>query len=568
MAELNYNPFSQYFLRAKNKADEEVERQIIKNSQGVSLEQSLLIDASQNLYGSVGSVPGAEFMTNQAAFRAIFSSKPQKIAIYREMSNFPEVVDALNIITDEAVTKDDEGNVVKLKIKQELPLREEKHIRKVFDYIVNEVLKFDERGWKMFRTWLIEAELFVEKILDDSGKRIIGVKILPAGNTYPYYEGNIIKKYVQSTKRITSRNYANQSYETSFLPNQICYLKWDDYGTSLLDIRGYLEPGIRTWNQYKNLQDSLVIYRLVRAPQRRLWNVEMGRLPPGKREQAMKEIIARYRKQYQFNAETGMIDSNKLFQAMTDDFWFPKSEGQGTTVDTLESNMNMGDLDDINLFLRALYKSLQIPKSRWEDTMNSIVANTAPGEITREEVRFSKMVNRFRNRFKKLFIDLLCTQLELSNQIDAKYRRAHLFDIEYCEENVFAEQKKLLNLKSRFEVVAMAEANIATKDNPNGLWTQEFVMKDVFGLNEQEYQEMQNKKKQEIAEQMANESGKEPEETPEEGEGETGEESTPISPELNTTNQEKNAETEPEATTPEGSSEQPPPEEPNQIQLP
>ena len=110
--------------------------------------------------------------------------------------------------------------------------------------------------------------------------------------------------------------------------NQVCYLHWDDYGTSLLDVRGYLEPAIRTWNQYRNLQDALIIYRLVRAPERRLWNVEAGRLPPGKSEEYLKQLIARYRKNYTWNSETGTVDSTKLFQALTEDYWFIKREGQ------------------------------------------------------------------------------------------------------------------------------------------------------------------------------------------------------------------------------------------------
>jgi len=173
---------------------------------------------------------------------------------------------------------------------------------------------------------------------------------------------------------------------------------------------------------------------------------------------------------------------------MRHDIWVAKREGQGSEVQVLQSGMNLGELNDVNLFLSKLYKTLQIPKSRWEDTMNSVATNLAPGEITREEVKFSRMVGRLRNRFKQLFIDLLTTQLRLANQIDQKYTREGIFDIEFCEDNLFAEQKHLLNLKSKFEVISMVAADIATKDNPNGLWSKKYILTNVFGMDDNEYQ--------------------------------------------------------------------------------
>ena len=207
------NPFSNQFLKAKNTKNDAVEQQVSRNSQGVSQEELQLIDAAQNLYANQPHNPAASFATNQIAFRNIFSNKFQKISVYREMSFFPEIVEALNWISNEAITADEHGNFVKLIIKKDIPAREEKFIRKTFDYIVNDVLKFDELGWKLFRTWLIESELFVEKILNDDGNRLIGVKMLPATNTYPIYEGNVIKKFVQTTKK-TNYNQIQQNQET------------------------------------------------------------------------------------------------------------------------------------------------------------------------------------------------------------------------------------------------------------------------------------------------------------------------------------------------------------------
>ena len=175
---MNMNPMSPLFLRSRNKGEQEIESQVVKNSQGVSREELALIDASSNAYGGGGSTGGmnGNFSSMQTAFRLVFSNKTQKILTYREMSFFPEIVDALNTICDEAMTPDEKGNFVKLNINKELPLREQKHIQRTFDYIVNEVVKVRHRGWEFFRTWLVESEMFIEKIINDKGTKIIGRK--------------------------------------------------------------------------------------------------------------------------------------------------------------------------------------------------------------------------------------------------------------------------------------------------------------------------------------------------------------------------------------------------------
>lgn len=546
------NPFSEYFLRSRNRVEAEQEEQQIRNSQGVSQEEEQIIAASQNAHNlgySTGATTG-DFASSNIAFRSIFANKTQKVNTYREMSYYPEIHNALNVICDEAITPDANGDYVKLKILKEVPLREEKHIRKSFEYINNEVLKFRERGWTLFRTWLIESELFLEKILNDRGSKIVGIKLLPCTNTYPIYEANVIKYYVQTNKKVSRYRLQTSQDETRFETDQISYINFGDYGYNQLDTRGYLEASIRTWNQLRNLEDAILIYRLARAPERRLWNVELGRLPPGKAEEFLKNMIFKYRTNLNYNSQTGTIDTQKAFQALTEDYWFGKREGQGTSVEILQSGMNLGELNDVNMFLTKLYLTLQIPKSRWQDTLNTVATNMAPGEITREEVHFSRMVERFRSRFKKIFIDLLTTQLRLSNQIDQKYTKASLFDIEFCEDNVFAEQKHLLNVKSKLEVLSMITPDIANKDNPNGIWSRKFALTRMINMSEEDYELNEKLKREEIAEQKAEEPEGEATETPEDTTEETPEDEEGFTPpggeqETSTATKEAGAEAEP-----------------------
>lgn len=492
-----YNPFSKFFLKSRLASEDDMEEQYIKNSQGIS-QEDLEFDM---LYGRQSS-QGFGIVNTQAIFKTIFTSKQQKIAIYREMANFPEIKDSIDTICDEAITANENGQYIGLQINEEIPLREEQIIRKTFNYVVNDVFKFKERGWDLFKRWLIESELYLEVILDKGGTKIIGVKPLPAAITNPVYEGNVIKKYIQTSIQTSipgSRN-SEKMGDRFFETNQVLYINSGEYGTSYLDVRGYLESTIRTYNQLRSLEDALIIYRIVRAPERRLWNIEVGKLQSGRAEEFLKGVIQKYRKQDIYNASTGTIDNTKMYQALTQDYWFTKKEGQGTEVTPLQSSMTFGELDDVKYFLTKLYKTLHIPRSRWEDTINTVSTGTAPGEITREEVKFSRFVGRLRTRFSKIIIDLLVQQLRLSNQVSAKYTQKSLFNVEYFEENVFAEQKKLQILKAKSDVLSGFLDQMATPENVQGSWSRRFVMKEIWGMTDEQYQKMRTEISEELRE--------------------------------------------------------------------
>lgn len=518
-----FNPFSKYFLDSKYKQEEDREIQGIKNAQGISTEDYEFFGAGSNNRD----IAAFGLNNTQALFKTTFLNKQQKIAMYREMSNFPEIKDAIDTICDEAITSNEDGEYVSLIINKEIPAREERIIRKTFDYIVNDVLKFHKHGWEYFRRFLIESELFLEMVLNDDGNKIIRVRALPAAITTPVYEGTVIRKFVQQPNP-TNNYHGSQQTEVptfSFESNQVTYVNYGEYASSMLDVRGYLEATIRTYNQLKSLEDAVIIYRLVRAPERRLWNVNSGKQPQSKAAEFLKNLIHSYRKNDIYNQQTGQVDSSKAFQAMTADYWFLKdSDGRGTDVQVLQSGMNLGELDDVNYFLRKLYKTLNIPRSRWEDTMNTVATGMAPGEITREELKFSKFINRLRTKFSRVIVDILVQQLRLSNQVNQVYTKESLFNIHYFEENAFAEQKKLQVLKAKIDVLSQFTGDIASEDNPNGLWPMKYVMQEIWGMNDQEYQDLQKQKAEELVEAQKKSNPPEKESKKSKGEDESGNE--------------------------------------------
>lgn len=469
------NIFSKYFITNRGSKEEVRDKQLASNAQSQSQEE---LDGWKAL---AASEIGADFFTGQVLFGQLFSDKKTRISKYREMSMYPEISDAIDIVVDDAILENDKGEIIKLKIKKDIPRHVERKIRREWDYILHDVLKFNDRGWDMFRKWLIESELYLEIVLNKKGNNIIGVKQMPPFTVTPIYNGSNIVKFVQTRK--SPKN--NTEIQVPFEANQVAYSNYGMYGNNLIDVRGYLEAAIRTYNQLKNLEDALVVYRLVRAPERRVWNIDVGRMPKGKAEEYIKKLINKYKKQSIYDPNTGAVNSSQNIQALTEDFWFAKSEGKGTEVSTLQSGLNLGELEDVNYFLRKLYKTLKMPRSRWEDP-GSVFGAGKIGEITREEIKFSRFIERLQQRFQRVVLDVFYEQLKFRD-IEKKYISSEYFDVEFTESNLFKEFKELEIVQAKFEVWDSVSQHVYTEDQTNGVFSREYALKNFFGMTDEEY---------------------------------------------------------------------------------
>ena len=490
------NKFAKFFTTNREELDKQ-DREELVNSQGLSQEQLDAGDlrATSNTYGvnQMGNFHSGMSSIN-IQFEQYFTNKAQRISKYREMSFYPEVSDALDIIADDAIIENSDGDIVELKLKEELPEHIEDEVHKHWDYLLNEVFNFNEVGWDLFRKWVVDGEMYIELIMDNEGSDLIGIKVLPAHSMAPIYESGKVVGYVQTTKSIDvvtpQQTIAAETEENIiFDKDQIVYVNYGYTGRNRYDIRGFLEPSVRVYNQLKNLEDAVVIYRIVRAPERRVWNVAVGRMPKTKAEEYIRGMMQRYRKRIKYDSSTGAMDSAQNVQAMTEDFWFAKNaEGEGTTVDTLGGGTNLGEMDDVFYFQKKLYKTLKLPKSRWggvDDT--NMYSGGKSGEITQEEIKFARFIERLQKKFKYILFDSYLTLLRVRG-VDDRYIARGLYNINFTQSNLFKQYKELELLESRFALLGSIESYIYKPgENDNGYFAREFVLRRWFMMSDDEY---------------------------------------------------------------------------------
>jgi len=497
-----FNPFSKFF-RESRPEEEKREKQEMENSQGISQEQ---IEAANFINYDYLANPGSSITFVGIQFEQYFGSKRGRIQKYRQMARYPIINDALNQICDDAVVDNPEGDILNLEILEEIPEHIEDEIRKIWKDLIYKVFKFNERGWDLFRKWLIEAELYVEIVLNDKGSDIIGIKVLPAHTMMPVYEEGKIKAYMQTNANIPLKGtgsegavqgnvdyartatFSEDTQSVIFDKDQVAYANYGDYGETFLDVRGFLEAAIRPFNMLNNMEDAIVVNKIVRAPQRRIWNIYTGRMPKGKADEFVKQLANRYKKKLIYDSSTGAMNSAQNVQSLTEDYWFTRDiNGNGTTVDSIGGENNFSDMEDVKYFQQNLYKSLMLPRSRWEDPATSMYSSGKSGEIQREEIKFSRFVERLQRRFKYIVLDPFITLLRLRG-IDERYVGQDIFNVSFTKSSLFKEYKEMELMESRLAVLASTSEFIYNPtENPTGFFAPEFALRRMFLMTEEEW---------------------------------------------------------------------------------
>ena len=462
------------------------------------------------------------FYGSYVDIEGVYRNEFDLIKRYREMALHPEVDGAIEDIVNEAIVSDLYDSPVEIELSNlNASDKLKKIIREEFKTI-KEILDFDRKAHEIFRNWYVDGKLCYLKVIDQKRPQD-GIQDLR-------YIDSLKIKYIRKEKKTDRNDYINanrnDNQDPSTLNPQIdeyfMYTPQPSYPTNLVagggaskgikiakdavtyctsglidrnrgNILSYMHKAIKGLNQLRMIEDSLVIYRLSRAPERRIFYIDVGNLPKVKAEQYLKEVMYRYRNKLVYNAQTGEVRDDRKFMSMMEDFWLPRREGgRGTEITTLPGGQNLGELSDIEYFQKKLYRSLNVPESRIASDGGFNLGRSS--EILRDELKFAKFVGRLRKRFAQMFNDMLKTQLILKNIItpeDWESIREHI-QYDFLYDNQFAELKESELMNERLGTLATIEPYIGK------FYSNDFVRRKVLRQTDAEIIEIDEQIEKEI----------------------------------------------------------------------
>ena len=431
---------------------------------------------------------------------------------YREVAIQPECDQAIEDIINEAIVVDDNKETVRLNMnKVPFSPKIKKSINDEFNNILS-LIEFEGKGHDIFRRWYVDGRIVYHKVINP--------KNLKEGITeLRYIDPRKIKK-VRKPKEDPTKSFKPKDpnkpevveFEEFFIYNEKGIASGGSVAATqgmqitkdaiafcpsgLIDqqrnmILSHLHKAIKPVNQLRMIEDSVVIYRISRAPERRIFYIDVGNLPKVKAEQYLKDVMNRYRNKLVYDASTGEIRDDRQYMSMLEDFWLPRREGgRGTEITTLPGGSNLGEIDDIKYFQKKLYQSLNVPSSRLEAEGSFNMGRAT--EINRDELKFSKFVQRLRNRFNNLFHDLLKTQLILKGIVtieDWENSLARTIRYDYVNDGYYAEIKESEMFKDRMQVMSDMKNN----EMVGTYYSQDFVMRNILKMSDAEILEQQEK---------------------------------------------------------------------------
>jgi hypothetical protein len=451
----------------------------------------------QNDDGAVTLQTGAYFGT-YVDLEGVVRNEIELITRYREMAMQPELETAIDDIVNEAIVMQGHQQPLTINLDDlKQPDSIKKKIREEFSNILK-MLNFGNMGSELFRRWYIDGRMFYHVIIDESRPRD-GIKELR------YIDPRRIRKVreIQKTKDAataadiikTVREYylynergiigAHSNLGMRIAPDSVI-----NVNSGLMDSRramvlSYLHKAIKPLNQLRMVEDATVIYRLSRAPERRVFYIDVGNLPKVKAEQYLRDLMVKYRNKLVYDSSTGEIRDDRKHLSMLEDFWLPRREGgKGTEIQTLPGGQNLGEMEDVKYFERKLYKSLSIPISRLEMQQGFSIGRTS--EITRDELKFSKFVFRLRNKFSTLFDEALRVQLSLKGicTVDEWNDFKENIYYDFITDNNFDELKKAELIQNRITVLQLADPYIGR------YFSIEWVRKNILNQTDDEIEEI------------------------------------------------------------------------------
>jgi hypothetical protein len=427
------------------------------------------------------------------------------ITRYREMSNHPECQMAIDEIVNEAITHDDQGKVVDIVLDN---LKQPESIKKKIIEEFNNVqrmLNFNNLADDLFKRWYIDGRMFYHVVVNDKNpkegiqelryidprkiRKVREIKKDRDPKTGAMIIVSVAEYYVYNDRGTTTQTFtANVGQGLRIAPDSII-----NVNSGLMDAKNtfvisYLHKAIKPLNQLRMIEDAIVIYRISRAPERRIFYIDVGNLPRGKAEQYLRDIMIKYRNKLVYDANTGEIRDERKHMSMLEDFWLPRREGgKGTEITTLPAGQNLGELEDVKYFQKKLLQSLNVPYSRLESQEGGLAGLGRSQEVTRDELKFAKFVIRLRNKFSQVFDDALRIQLTLKGICTREewdeFKENIYYD--FRKDNNFTELREAELLQNRLQMVQLVDPFVGR------YFSNHYVQNKILMMTDEEIEAMQ-----------------------------------------------------------------------------
>ena len=472
---------------------EEKEEQNVKSFVPVARDDGAMeVSAMGGAYGTVVDLEGSA------------KNEADLVSKYRTMMQQQECDSAVEDIVNEAIIIEDEAAVNIVLDNIDIPKQLKNKIRQEFDNVLK-VLDFNNSGYDIFKQWYVDGRLYYHIMIDEKTprdgikevrkidprkiKKVRERKTETDERTKVKVERGYNEYYLYNPKGISS---TNSQAMIKISTDSICHITSGLVDPNNKMVLGYLQKAIKPLNQLRMLEDATVIYRLSRAPERRIFYIDVGNLPKMKAEQYLSDMMTKHKNKLIYDASTGEIKDDRKFMPMMEDFWLPRREGgRGTEITTLPGGQNLGEMDDVEYFKRKLYKSLNVPITRMESDGQFNLGRAS--EVTRDELKFSKFINRLRTRFSHLFSNLLEIQLVLKGNLTRNDWRKIKNEIYYDfpHDNYFTELKQAEVLRERLGLANEIDEYVGKYYSLN------WVRKNVLQMTEEEIRDMDKEIKKE-----------------------------------------------------------------------
>jgi len=475
----------------------------------ISRQESEDQQANQQSFSPPSNDDGALTITSAAYYGTYVDldgtakNEVELISRYREMAMQPEIESAIDDIVNEAIVHDDDGKTIQIildDLKQ--PDKIKKTIKEEFNNIIR-LLNYTDMAHDIFRRYYIDGKLYYH-ILIDRENPTQGIKELRYIDPRKMRKIREVKKQKDERTGVEVMNVVNEYYIYNDKVTTGTSTNYGPVGTrittdsvisivsGLMDSRravvlSYLHKAIKPLNQLRMIEDATVIYRISRAPERRIFYIDVGNLPKLKAEQYLRDIMVKYKNKLVYDANTGEVRDDRKFLSMMEDFWLPRREGgKGTEITTLPGGQNLGELEDVKYFEKKLYKSLNVPISRLDPNSSGFSLGRV-GEITRDELKFAKFVSRLRSKFSDLFDQCLrvqCVLKGICTDEEWKEFKEHIH-YNFIKDNNFSELKEAELMKERLSLLQQVDPYTGR------YFSQAWIQRNVLRLNDDEIKVMQ-----------------------------------------------------------------------------